>query len=240
MIIATIAPFLIILIIIAVIFSIVNAIKKASFFQRLNVKWVLSFYGVLLLVALVLFYVLPNERSLNYIVDNKPELAKAEKASQQLTMATSEGKQIDKENIDGVKVKKRWDFTYEGKKLEITGYDEQYASGFTLVERKDVNDNKIEVTQYHTRTIIQNIELTNEVGPFIIELAEDTLTIGDPNDIEFHVGKFDKEFTITQFTEEWSIEDPFSNEEDIWGENVLYIRVPKDVEVNGEVQFVTE
>ena len=57
--------------------------------------------------------------------------------------------------------------------------------------------------------------------------------------IDIHVGKFAKEFTISQFTSRNGI-DLFSDVNRIRGENVLYIRVPKNVEVEGEVQFVTE
>lgn len=45
---------------------------------------------------------------------------------------------------------------------------------------------------------------------------EDKLTIRDSNTVDIQVGKFDKEFTISQFTEEKGIEDQFSDEEDIW------------------------
>jgi hypothetical protein len=52
----------------------------------------------------------------------------------------------------------------------------------------------------------------------------------------------DKEFTITQFNGEKRNDpfDPFVDETDVWGENVIYIQVPKDIEIEGNVQFVTE
>jgi hypothetical protein len=233
---------LLVIIIIAVIFTTIKAIKKASIFQKINVKWIVSFYGIILLVSIVLFYSLPSEKSSNLIVSKKEELANAQRATDQLTLAASEGKQIDKENIEGVKVKKKWDIPFEGNKLEITGIGEQYYSGFALVKRKDVNDHNVEVAQYYTRTIMHNIDFTSEVKPYSLELVGDTLTISDPNQIDIQVGKMDKEFTITQFNGERRKDpfDPFADENDVWGENVIYIQVPKDIEVDGSVQFVTE
>lgn len=104
----------------AVIYKLINAFKKGALLQKLNLKWVLSVYGILLLLAVRIFYILPNERASNKIVISQEELSKAEKSRQLLTMAAAEGKQIPTENIDGVQIKNQWDFTYEGKKLEIT------------------------------------------------------------------------------------------------------------------------
>lgn len=227
------------IIIIAIIYTGVNAIKRGRFLQKLNLKLLLGVYGVLLLVAVGLFYFLPIEESLNKVVENQEELAQAERAGDLLINAASEGKQIEKENIDGVLIKKQWDFPYEGKLLDITQVDEQYSTAFILVERKDVEDEQVEVAQYYTRTILENIELTDDIAPFTIELEEERLTISDTNVIDIDVGKFAKEFTISQFTSRNGI-DLFSDENRIRGENVLYIRVPKNVEVEGEVQFVTE
>ncbi|MBO1512916.1 hypothetical protein [Metabacillus bambusae] len=242
MILTTIIPFVLLLLIIVMIYKMVNVIKKVPFFQKLNLKWMLSIYGVLLLVAVGLFYVLPIERSStsNKIVDNQDELVKVEKARRLLTMAASEGKQITKENIDGVEIKNQWDFTYGEKQLDVTISDEQLGTLFTLVERKNVNDDRVEVIQYHTRTIIENLDITDDIRPLTLELAEGELTIRDTNAVEIHFGKFDKEFTISQFTEEKGLEDSFIDEDHIWAENVLYIRVPKDMDVNGDFKFVTQ
>ncbi|MBD1382336.1 hypothetical protein [Metabacillus arenae] len=110
-----------------------------------------------------------------------------------------DGKQIDKENIEGVKIKNQQDFTYEGNQLEIT-VSEKQSTGFILVERKDVNGGKIEVTQYHTRTIIENFDLTDEIRPFAIQLVGKSLSIIEST-TEISIGKFDKEFTFSQFSE---------------------------------------
>jgi heme/copper-type cytochrome/quinol oxidase subunit 2 len=240
MILTTIIPILLVLIIIAVIYKLVNVIKKVPFLQKFNLKWMLSIYGVLLLVAVGLFYVIPIERSSNKIVDNKDELVKVEKARRLLTMAASEGKQISKENIDGVEIKNQWDFTYGEKQLDVTISEEQLGTLFTLVERKNVNDDRVEVIQYHTRTIIEHLDITDDIRPLTLELVEGELTIRDTNAVDIHFGKFDKEFTISQFTEQKGIEDSFIGEDHIWAENVLYIRVPKDIDVEGDFQFVTQ
>jgi hypothetical protein len=239
MIIGSLIQILFLIIIIAIIYKGVNAIKRGTFLEKLNLKLVLGVYGALLLVAVVLFYLLPIEGSLNKVVENQEELTKAEQAGNLLMSAASEGKQIEKENIDGVLIKKQWDFPYEGKQLDIAQVGQQYSIPFLLVERKDDDDGQIEVIHYYTRTIIENIEFTDERGPFTIQLEKDQLMISNPNMIDIHVGKFAKEFTISQFTSQNSM-DLFSDVNQIDGTNVLYIRVPKNVEVEGEVQFVTE
>ena len=102
MIAASLIPILFLIIIIAIIYTRVNAIKRGTHLQKLNLKLVLSAYGALLLVAVGLFYLLPIEESLNKVVENQDELTKAERAGHLLINAASEGKQIEKENIDGV------------------------------------------------------------------------------------------------------------------------------------------
>lgn len=230
---------LFLIIIIAIIYTGVNSIKKGRLLQKLNLKLVLGIYGALLLVAVGVFYLLPIEESLNNVVENQKELAQAERAGYLLMNAASEGKQIEKVNIDGVLIKKQWDFPYEGKQLDITQVGQQYSSPFILVERKEGDDGQIEVIHYYTRTIIENIEFTDERGPFTIQLEKDQLMISNPNMIDINVGQFAKEFTISQFTSQNGM-DLFSDVNQIDGTNVLYIRVPKNVEVEGEVQFVTE
>lgn len=228
------------LIIFVFIFIIINIIKRTAIFQKINAKWVLSFYGVLLLIAVVFYYLLPIESSVHKIVDNKQELARAQKSSEQLTMAASEGKQIAKENIAGVIIKQQWDFPYEGEKLEIIGDNEESSYVFKLIERKDVNDKKVEVTQYATRSIKQHIDLTDQIKPYRIQLEKNILKLAGPSPIDIQIGQFNNEFTITQITEGWSMDDPFYHDDDVWSETVLYIRVPKDVEIKGEVEFVTQ
>jgi hypothetical protein len=239
MIVASLIQILFLIIIIAIIYTGVNAIKKGTLLQKLNLKLVLGIYGALLLIAVGLFYLLPIEESLNKVVENQEELAQAERAGGLLMNAAFEGKQIEKENIDGVFIKKQWDFPYEGKQLDITQVGQQYSIPFILVERKEDNDGQIEVIHYYTRTIIENIEFTDKRGPFTIQLEKNQLMISNPNMIDIHVGKFAKEFTISQFTSENGL-DLFSDRNHIDGTNVLYIRVPKNVEVEGEVQFVME
>jgi hypothetical protein len=238
MIVASIFPILFLIIIIAIIYTGVNAIKKGTLLQKLNLKLVLGVWGSLLLVAVGVFYLLPIEESLNKVVENQEELAQAERAGDLLMFAASEGKQIEKENIDGVFIKKQWDFPYEGKQLEVTQVDAQQSIPFILVERKE-DDGQIEVIHYYTRAIIENIELTDELAPFTVQLEKDQLMISDPNVIDMHVGKFAKEFTISQFTSQNGL-NLFSDVNHIGGTTVLYIRVPKSVEVEGEVQFVME
>lgn len=238
MIIASFIQILFLIIIIAIIYAGVNAVKKGTLLQKINLKLVLGIYGALLLIAVGVFYLLPIEESLNKVVETQEELAQAGRAGDLLMITASEGKQIEKENIDGVFIKNRWDFPYEAKQLEVTQVDERHGIPFILIERKE-DDGQIEVIQYYTRAIIENIELTDEIAPFTIQLEKNQLMISNPNVIDMHVGKFAKEFTISQFTSQNGI-DLFSDVNHIHGANVLYIRVPKNVEVEGEVQFVTE
>lgn len=131
MILTTIVPFILLIIIIAVIFSTINVIKKASIFRKINVKLVLGLYGFLLLAAAVIFYLLPTEKSSNEIVSNHEELIQAQRASEQLTHAASGGKQIDRENIEGVQVKKAGIFPMK----EISLKSLEKVNSITLVLR---------------------------------------------------------------------------------------------------------
>ncbi len=240
-IIGTILPFVIIFIIIAVILLLIKFAKKRVLIQKLNVKWVFALYGLLLLGAIITFGFLPANDYKDYVV-SKEEISKAQKVAEQLFEAASEGKRIDNLKIEGVTKLKEWDFPFEGDRLNITNLNDMYYA-YILIERKDTNDNRVQITQYQGKTIIQNIDLTAEERPYVIDLEKENLTINNPRIKDIQIGKFSKEMTINQFSEEKDSSNDIFEANDISADPVLYIQVPKDVRIEGneeEFQFVTE
>jgi hypothetical protein len=63
-----------------------------------------------------------------------------------------------------------------------------------------------------------------------------TLSVKNPTQSEVKLAKFSKEFTITQFTGRKWMEEPHHT----WGGSILYLRVPMDIKINGNIQFVGE
>ncbi len=243
MIVAAFVPFVLVLLIIAVIFLSIKFAKRSTIIQKVNVKWVFILYCFLLIVSVPISYFLPVRNSANFSVSEE-EINKAKRAADYLSTAAFEGKRIDKDKIDGVTILKQWEFPFEGKHLEINREEEEYYYPILiLIERKDENDNSIQITQYQSKTIIQHVDLTKQEESSLIDIKEESLTIRNPKQKEIRLAKFSKEFTINQFTTEKDSSNVFLEDSEIYSNPVLYIQIPKDVVVNGntdEIQFVNE
>lgn len=86
---------------------------------------------------------------------------------------------------------------------------------------------QIDVVRYSTNYIFGGFDYTDEIKPPIVELAGNQLTIAEPPQVQLRVASFNKEFTITQFTDEVN----FYKHYNISGIEALVIRVPANVEV---------
>ncbi|WP_226670052.1 hypothetical protein [Metabacillus litoralis] len=223
-------PIVIILFLIFVAFQLNKVISNTGIYEKLNLRWLLGLYAVVLFLSVCLFYLFPFDIGSKNVVDNKKEILNAQSESDALLTAALEGKKISEENLKGVLTREELNIPFEHNELEIFA-EEQHGSNIVLVERKSTDDQKINVTQYYTRAILGNIEVTEEIKPYIVELNENTLSIMYPEPLDIQVGKFAKEFTITQFTGEAGLFDTMNDDLDARGESVIYVKVPKDVKI---------
>ncbi|MFP7300289.1 hypothetical protein [Neobacillus niacini] len=215
-------PFLIIFIVIIAIVRVMRSrvMRKVLLGSRLG--WMLGGYVAILLICTGVSPLLPN-KDVNYkTLNNNQEL---EKESTELYEAAIEGN-IDQ--IDKKFVSKEWSLDYGEKELTIATVNDELISTLVLVERKTVNDGKIEAIHYKTRSGVNNMEITELEKPIQIDLNGNTLTIGNPEKVKLKFSQYQQAFTLNQFTGEKT----FRRSTHFYGgTSILYLKIPKDLKL---------
>ncbi|WP_226038047.1 hypothetical protein [Aquibacillus saliphilus] len=214
------------IIMIGLIVVIVVIVKKNDLF-RINqmsgnkIKWVLSIYGIILLASIVVFFSLPDDEitSISQVDSEKIERSNQELYNRAHLGTLEQSKQIT--------VKEKWQFDVKEQFLQVTSNGEENQDIIIFVERKESNDGEIDVVKYATESLVNH-------GGYQVELNNNKLIVQQPDKMDYHFAIFTNEFSITQFTGEKRLHFPTSAIE----AELLYIRIPKDLELTGEVQFV--
>jgi heme/copper-type cytochrome/quinol oxidase subunit 2 len=234
--------FILILIAVMVVYMMVSYNKKNNMTRRLKhnsrkmTKWILSGYAIILLLTVIFYYTLPNINAFGEVY-NLDEFNQANDAQQEIYQAVQKG------NINQVIDK------YPNDQYEFTLTDRQFRldtpNGFEnimfFVERMDTTNEKATVVYFKNKLIVDGIDMTDQIGTLEVEQDGNSIKISQPDTVELNLVKFSKEFTITQFTDEKERNEQmgFSG-----GFNIIYIQIPKDVEITNEdlvqIQFVGE
>lgn len=226
-------PFLIILIIILGIVKILRSGRMKKVLQGSRLRWMLGGYVAILLICTGVSPLLPY-KEVNYkIINNSQDI---DKESTELYEAAIEGN-IDK--IDNNYITKRWSLGYEEQELNIATENDELISTAVIVERKTVNDGKIEALHFKTRSGVNNMEITELEKPITVELNGKTLTIMNPEKVKLKFSQFQQAFTVNQFTSE----KPFRHSTRFYGgTSILYLKIPKDLKLvdnsNINYQFI--
>lgn len=226
-------PFLIIFIIILGIVRILKSGRMKKVLQGSRLRWMLGGYVAILLICTGVSPLLPDEEVTYKIINNSQDI---DKESTELYEAAIEGN-IDK--IDNKYINKRWTLGYEEQELNIATENDELISTAVMVERKTVNDGKIEALHFKTRSGVNNMEITELEKPIRIELNENTLTIKNPEKVKLKFSQFQQAFTVNQFTGE----KPFRHATHFYGgTSILYLKIPKDLKLvdksNLNYQFI--
>lgn len=203
------------------------------FFERKLLVWALMGYGTALLFSLVIFYAYVNPAlhdGLEY--KTKKDIVKAERAVNNLYSLAYEGN-LDKAE-EGLYLDTKWSFSFKGDELKVHTPNTNNVT-MIIAERKQTNDGKIEVVNYKTRTIIGDVDFTEQTKVPTVELHENVLQVIPPEFVELSLGKFMNEFTIKQFTGE-----DFYDVDRVLGRDLLFIRVPKDMQLSGSINELIE
>ncbi|MBM6617415.1 hypothetical protein [Bacillus suaedaesalsae] len=222
------------LILILIVSFMIKGSVRWKFMNIRGTRWIVLIYGALLLVSTILFYILPNENN------NKQNRTLSEKELQEISSSSIKAFEAatkgEIDNTKGVYRNGEWEFDFTGEKLVLTKGDA--ISSFVVVEKKEINDGKVEVVSYATDLIIENVVLKEKLNPPGVELSGENLRIIMPEMQELNYSMFDKEFTITQFKPDRSREESYEGHM-YMGNEILYVRIPKDVFMSGsDFQFV--
>ncbi|MCM3693594.1 hypothetical protein [Neobacillus niacini] len=215
-------PFLIILIIIFSIVRILRSGRMKKILQGSRLRWMLGGYVAILLICTGVSPLLPDKEVTYKVIKNSQDL---DKESTELYEAAIEGN-IDK--VDNKYINKRWSFGYEEQELTIATENNELINTAVIVERKTVNDGKIEALHFKTRSGVNNMEITELEKPIRAELKGNTLTIKNPEKVKLKFSQFQHAFTVNQFTGE----KPFSRSTHFYGgTSILYLKIPKDLKL---------
>src|SRR5699024_10907851 len=101
-----------------------------------------------------------------------------------------------------------------------------YYGAPIVVERKEANDQLIEIVTYRGQFTLAGVDYTEYMNPIRANVLVDTLTITEPDYTDLQFSAITKEFTITQFMDEHErMRELGSNS----GNELIYIRIPKDM-----------
>ncbi|MBM7660210.1 hypothetical protein JOC85_000977 [Bacillus mesophilus] len=209
--------------------------KRIGFFSKLNTKWMSGVYCLLLLISFTIFYLLPSD-IYSYSDEEFGSLSPndVEYDTNAIYDALYKGKI---EQTEGVNTNETWEFFYSGDQLSIN-MNEDPTSMLIIAERSDELKGKIEATHYTSKAFIQGLDFSDELHPPYVKLEGETLIIQEPAPLELDYYKLQKEFVITQFDS--NKKDHRYIMETSIGVNVLYLKIPKDLEIIGNILYVVE
>lgn len=129
-------------------------------------------------------------------------------------------------DFEDAKVVARRDFDYEREKILITSPGFEYYGSFIIIDRKDVNDGKLEITVYDLILPYSSVTVSN---PPKFTLEDTNLNILQPEVMHVNEIRLSHDFTMAQFTGKglrMRIGGVF------WGEHqIISIRVPRDLQI---------
>lgn len=229
-------PIIIMLILIGLIVFSINRVvsRRNKYINSKRIYWMLGGYVVVLLISTILSFTIPTNQDIVFFggyfdLDFHPNL-------EHITSQSS----LDEASVYIVN---KSEFSYEKDELNIqlNASDDQYYDVYQiLVEKKDKADQVIEAVVYQTPTFINHWKITEYLDPIQVDLTLSTLLI-DNIWTEFSYASFKTEFPFRQFEEERQL---WFEEDMVYGQQLLFLRVPKDVEIiekeNVDVVYLNE
>ncbi|MDL4842780.1 hypothetical protein [Aquibacillus rhizosphaerae] len=208
-------------------------IKKSFNFKRkkrgFGTNRFLVGYILVLLIATILFYVLPDDEFLS-VPKNPLGWSELEQIQNNIYQADDQEAIDQMEELDVVN---EWSIPFQKDELIISSTNNgEYI--FILAEVKSEMDNTIEVVHYATNSMLLK---RNDQIAYDVELENNTLNIMSPNPVNLKLQHFDAEFTTTQFSKTAQFKTEYFSF-GIRGPELLYIKVPNNVKITGDVEFV--
>ncbi|MFC4559546.1 hypothetical protein ACFO3D_15205 [Virgibacillus kekensis] len=222
-------PILIMLVIVAVIFAVVFSVKRlpkrqSSSTYIAKVKWIFGIYVILLLVAMGIFYLLPD--ATQFVLEKQESDSK--NASFNLYEKAKRG---EMDTLPNELVKEKWQYELNAKKLELnTSWNEIPV----FVEASEELNNTVEIIFYQAPVVIEGINFTERINAPVLSFNGNGLTITEPEPAVIDLYTYKNSFVTRQFSGEgWMGNRPVRSQE------ILYLHVPKDVELeHGEFTFI--
>lgn len=96
-----------------------------------------------------------------------------------------------------------------------------------FIEKKGTSDGRIDVSTYITAHFIGNVDFSKQISPPAILLKDETLQVIFPGFQTLNYQRLNDDFTLKQFKTKDS-----NNNLTLYGEQLVYIRVPANIQLN--------
>ncbi|WP_137791424.1 hypothetical protein [Bacillus sp. E(2018)] len=235
MIIMSFLPILIVFIIVAFGIGIMRSNTKVSLGTR-KIRWILGGYTIILAIATVIsLSVLPNYKN-DQKVATAAEMTKIEDAQTKAIDNLYSGNidDLDKAFFE----KKKWSFSTDKKSLDIVVEEGETGIMSVFAERKSASDGEIEATYYLGKSYIDGVDFTDELHPPEILLNGQQLTVNNPPLVTVSFSRFSPGFAYSQFSKDGHFSQ--ENRSSVIGRDFILLKVPKDIEINGDISWINE
>ncbi|AXI07868.1 hypothetical protein CV093_02305 [Oceanobacillus sp. 143] len=191
--------------------------------------WMFGVYVIVLFLSVGVYYFIPASAT--------EQLESAENEYNQNNLSEVLVGERPVESIHEFLVEE-WEFMYEEGQIQI-GYQGDLNNTVNIaVERTD--GDSIKAAFYQTPVYGFNMELMEFIRPLDIQLADDRFVIKLPDTEQLEFTSFSKEFPLMQFKDSPNEEWHDAPESLYWGEQLLYLQIPRGVEINSEMDVYLE
>jgi hypothetical protein len=231
MIVTAILPLLLIASIIAFTAFVIRP-RAAKYFHGKRINWVFGGYVTLLIAATLVSFLIPEKNTFEGKTLTEQELKKELVESEKFMYMVQRGRIQDSQ---GAVIKEEWELPLEGKVLTVPSENSNYSFPI-FVEKKEETDGVIEAAHYVSRTFIKNLDVTSEINSPSVRINEGRLLVIPPEPTNIDLAQFSNPLPFYQFSERGH--SKFRDFGSSHGWDVIYLRVPSDVTVEGSVEFV--
>ncbi|MBK3495920.1 hypothetical protein JFL43_13830 [Viridibacillus sp. YIM B01967] len=222
---ALILPLVIILIIGT---SIIGKLTKHFKLSKRPTKKIILIYIALLIVALAIYPALTSSNTLRITDEEIQQQIKINKTFEQNALVNKLTEDDAKFLVD------EWIYTLKGEELYLKQVSpDEYIEKQVIVHWTDAKNQQIEGKVYSTRSILYNMDLTEEIEPTLINWTDHhTLTFQKPeNRIEGNI--FTDEIVFFPFNKDY-ISLNANEEVEAQGSTYVVLKVPKHINVQDE------
>lgn len=198
----------------------------------IRTRWILVGYLFILLVGMLMYLFIPNHKITTQTI-NANHMEQIAQENHEFYNAALNG---DFQQLKSVRSMGQQTFAFQGEQLTIKASNQVYQDIWIFIERKDTNDNLIELEEYATRTLYNGIEFTDHISEVNLRLQEEQLWLEKPSKLDYKFIEFRKEFTLTQFTSKKPTVDSADSNFTI-GHNIIYLKVPQKLKIIDESYF---
>ncbi|MCW3489050.1 hypothetical protein [Dethiobacter alkaliphilus] len=190
-------------------------------------KWILAGYGLILVTSLLILPFLPQGSLHGEQGVGDETIDRARDARDTFYSAVMEGRP---EGVEGAYVIEKWSFPLADNNLTITAPQGEWFNDLLVVEKTEDLTDRIELTYYVTRTIVNHIDVTDSLQPPGVSLENGRLLLNEFN-LAIQLSQFQREFIVAQLLGEEKENRWLNQGGSSVGAEALYLRVPKDTQI---------